>query len=429
MPNHELSTKLFLENRARFVSKMDTNSVAVFWGNYRFPLSADLFFNYRQNSDIYYLTGILDEEAILVISKSSEGEVSEYLFIADFDAEKAMWDGVEASDDKARTVSGIENVLRVSNFKRLFRKLANEVSSIYVNLNEHSRYNSSLKNKNQVESENLKIEYTGHNFKRSAPLLADLRTKKSEIELNMMQRACKITGETFKDVCKLLKPGIMEYEIEAEILKGFRGRGATGPAYGSIVASGEKNCVLHYQDNNRMCNDGDLLLLDFGCELNGYASDLSRTLPINGKFNSRQADVYNAVLRVMQGAKKILIEGTVLNDYHVQVGQIMTEELVKLGLLNNADVKKEGGDTLYKKYFMHGTSHYIGLDTHDVGRYDLGLPVGAVVTVEPGIYIPEEGFGIRLENNVVIQSKGSAVIDLMKDVPLEIKEVEGLMNS
>ena len=423
----KIDSKLFVGNRARFASKMEKDSVAVFWGNFRFPKSADMFFDYRQNSDLYYLTGVLDEEAVLVLWKNQSGVVKEYLFIADFDEEKALWDGVEPSDEQARESSGIEKVLPVSAFEKLFRRIVTEVSKIYVNVNEHNRFRSLVKNKNQVMAEELRRDYPGHEFRRSAPLLAELRVKKSQIEIEIMKKACQITGETFKDVCKMLKPGVMEYEVEAEILKGFRRRGATGPAYGSIVASGAKNCVLHYQDNNRECKDGDLLLLDFGCELHGYASDLSRTLPVNGKFTDRQAEVYEAVLRVTEGAKDLLKEGVVLNEYHVQVGELMTEQLVGLGLLEASDVVAEGGSELYRKYFMHGTSHYIGLDTHDVGRYDVGLPAGAVVTVEPGIYIPEEGFGIRLENDVVIQPGGKPVFDLMDEVPLEISEIQNLM--
>lgn len=427
MNNLYIKSDLYIGNRSRFASKMVKDSVAVFWGNYRFPMSADMFFDYRQNSDLYYLTGVLDEEAVLVMWKNNSGDVKEYLFISDFDAEAALWDGVEASDDKARETSGIEMVLRISDFEKLFRRIVTDVSGIYVNVNEHNRYRSVLKNKNQVEAEKLMIDYPGHKILRAAPLLAELRMKKTEMEIAVMREACRITGETFKDVCKMLKPGVMEYEVEAEILKGFRSRGATGPAYGSIVAAGEKNCVLHYNDNNRECMDGDLLLLDFGCELAGYASDLSRTLPIGGKFTDRQAAVYESVLKVLKGAKGMLREGVVLNDYHIGVGHLMTEQLIGLGLLDAAEVAKEGGDQLYRKYFMHGTSHYIGLDTHDVGRYDVGLPTGAVVTVEPGIYIPEEGFGIRLENDVVIQPNGKDVVDLMDEVPLEMKDVEGLM--
>jgi Xaa-Pro aminopeptidase len=406
---------------------MREDSVAIFVGNFRFPKSADMFFDYRQNSDLYYLTGVLDEEARLVLWKNADGVVKEYLFIADADEEKALWDGLEPSDDLARETSGVGKVLPVSQFEKLFRRVVTEVSGIYVNLNEHNRFRSQIKNKNQVMAEDLKRDYPGHDFYRSAPLLAELRMKKSEVEIQIMKAACKITGETFKDVCQMLKPGVMEYEVEAEILRGFRSRGASGPAYGSIVASGAKNCVLHYQDNNRECRDGDLLLLDFGCELSGYASDLSRTLPVNGRFSDRQAEVYKSVLSVMQGAKEILGEGVVLNDYHVQVGELMTKELLGLGLLDANEVAGDGGSELYRKYFMHGTSHYIGLDTHDVGRYDVGLPAGAVVTVEPGIYIPEEGFGIRLENDVVIRPAGQGVIDLMDEVPLEISEIESLM--
>lgn len=424
-----IDSKLFIGNRKRFAGEMVDDSVAIFNGNYRFPKSADMFFDYRQNSDLYYLTGILDEEAILLIWKNSAGNVKEYLFIADYDKEKALWDGVEPSDEKAREISGVERVIAVSQFDKLFRRIATEVSGIYVNLNEHNRFSSEIKNKNQVMAEKMKLDYPAHEFHRSAPLLAKLRMTKSKEELEIMGEACRVTGETFMDVCRMLRPGVMEYQVEAEILKGFRSRGATGPAYGSIVAAGEKNCVLHYSDNNRECKAGDLLLLDFGCELNGYASDLSRTLPVSGKFTERQADVYEAVLRVLKGAKDLLREGVVLNDYHVEIGHMMTKELVGLGLLDATEVNADGGDQLYRKYFMHGTSHYIGLDTHDVGRYDMGLPAGAVVTVEPGIYIPEEGFGIRLENDVVIQPGGKPVVDLMEGLPIELKEIEALMES
>lgn len=422
-----INSKLFAGNRKRFGQKMKSGSVAVFYGNYRFPKSADMFFDYRQNSDLYYLTGSLDEEAVLVLFKTAKDELKEYLFIANFDKEKALWDGLEPSDDKAREISGIDKVFPVSDFDKIFRNLVTSASGIYVNMNEHNRFRSVIKNKNQVEAEKLAKDYPGHKTLRAAPLLAELRMKKSEMELAIMQEACRITGETFKDVCRMLKPGVMEYEVEAEILRGFRSRGATEPAYGSIVAAGKKNCVLHYQDNNQACKSGDLLLLDFGCELHGYASDLSRTLPVSGEFTKRQADVYNSVLSVLKSAKGLLHEGVILNEYHVEIGKLMTEALVGLGLLDQAKVKADGGDQLYRKYFMHGTSHHIGLDTHDVGRYDMGLPAGAVVTVEPGIYIPEEGFGIRLENDVVIQPAGKNVIDLMDEVPLEISDVIGLM--
>lgn len=424
----KIDNALFVGNRERFMKKMIEDSVAVFWGNFRFPKSADMFFDYRQNSDLYYLSGSLDEEAVLVLWKSKTGECKEFLFIADFDDEKALWDGVEPSDDLAREISGIEKVLPVSQFEKMFRRIVTEVSSIYVNVNEHNRFMSEVKNKNEVMAEKLQQQYVGYNFLRSAPLLAEMRVIKSKIEIELMKEACRITGDTFEKVCKFLKPGVFEYEVEAEILANFRRHGATGPAYGSIVAAGEKNCVLHYQDNNRACKDGDLLLLDFGCEKDGYASDLSRTLPINGKYTERQGKVYDSVLNVMKQAKNLLKEGVILNEYHVEVGKIMTEELIKLGLIDKNESKKAGGDQLYRKYFMHGTSHYIGLDTHDVGKYDVGLPAGAVVTVEPGIYIPEEGFGIRLENNVVIQPNGKEVVDIMEFIPLQRSEIEQLMN-
>ncbi len=419
--------KLFIENRERYKAHLLPKSIAFFNANDEMPRSADQNYPFHQHPDLFYLTGIDQEQTLLVIFPDAPlPKYREILFLRKTNEHIAVWEGHKYTKEEARAASGIQTIMWTEDIPSVIPMLMNHSLNVYINLNENDRFASEVPYKELRFSNEMNAKYPAHFFHRSGPIMAQLRAIKSDFEIQVMQRAIDITEKAFRRVLRFVKPGVMEYEIEAEITHEFIRKRATGHAYTPIIASGPNANVLHYIDNNQECKDGHVILLDFGAEYGNYAADLSRSIPVNGQFTERQRDVYNAVLRVMKQATAMLVPGNTIEKYHVEVGKIMEEELIGLGLIDRDEVKKQNPDMpLYKKYFMHGTSHFLGLDVHDIGnRYEL-IKAGMVFTCEPGIYIPEEGLGIRLENDILITSKEP--VDLMSNIPLEVEEIEELM--
>ena len=424
-----IESRLFTENRKRLAAKLDKNSVAVFNANDEFPRNGDSYFTFRQNSDLFWLSGIDQEKTILVICPDATKEnMREILFVRETSELLAIWDGYKYTKEDARKVSGIQTVYWEHEFEKVMRELFIRNQNIYVNINENIRADIETEYRDLRMLAELQSRYPAHNYKRLGPIMDELRSVKHSIEVEIMQQACDITEKALRRVLGFVKPGVHEYEIEAEIIHEFIRNRANGHAYNPIIASGASSCVLHYNANNKVCNAGDILLMDFGCEYGNYASDLSRTIPVSGRFTERQKNVYNAVLAVMKHATSLLKPGTVYAEYEKEVGRFMEGQLIDLGLIDKHDVAKQNpAEPLYKKYFMHGTSHFLGLDVHDVGNRDLAMKAGHVFTCEPGIYIPEENLGIRIENDILLTEHGN--IDLMANIPREADEIETLMNA
>ncbi len=418
---------LFINNRSRLVDKLKPKSIAVVNSNDIMPISADAAHPFVQHPDFFYLTGIDQEESILLLFPDAEEEkYREILFIRETNEKIAIWEGDKYTKEQAINISGIRTILWTSEFNSLFKTLTLECNRIYLNTNEHSRAEITVETREMRFLKWCKTSYPLHKYKRLAPIMHELRPVKSDIEINLIQQACNITNKTFQRLLKFIKPAVWEFEIEAEITHEFLTNRSNGPAFPSVIASGKNTCVLHYVKNDQQCKDGDILLIDFGAEYAHYASDVTRTVPVNGKFTKRQKDVYNAVLRIQRAAIKMLLPGNALEDYNKAIGNIVQDELTKLGLLDAKAVKNQQTDNpLYKKYFMHGTSHYLGLDVHDYGDKYRKFEPGMVFTCEPGIYIREESIGIRLENDILITKDGP--IDLTKDIPIEVDEIERLM--
>ncbi len=418
---------LFIQNRIRFAKELPQSSVAVFHSNDIMPTNADGTMAFRQNNDLFYLSGIDQEESILVICpNANDPKHREILFLRETSELIAIWEGHKYTREEATEASGIQTIYWLSDFNTIFNSLMAESEHCYLNTNEHLRATIEVETRDARFVKWCKDRYPLHSYRRSAPIMHYLRAIKQPREIELIRHACGITEKAFRRLLGFIKPGVMEYEVEAELWHEFIRNRSRGPAYTSIIASGASACVLHYVDNNKECKDGDVMLMDFGAEYANYASDLSRSVPVNGKFTKRQRDVYEAVLRVMKEAKKLLMPGNIWDEYHVQVGHLMEKELIGLGLLNERDVKNQDPNKpLYKKYFMHGTSHHLGLDVHDVGNKYRRFEEGMVFTCEPGIYILEEGLGIRLENDILVTKSGP--VDLMENIPLEADDIERLM--
>ncbi|GAA4375918.1 aminopeptidase P N-terminal domain-containing protein [Hymenobacter koreensis] len=422
-----ISPDLFTNNRRNFERQLLPASLAIFHSNDVMPTNADGTLAFRQNNDLFYLAGVDQEESILLLFPDAKlPQYREILFLKETSEHILVWEGYKLTKEQAREQSGVKTIMWLDSFKQVLHALMNEAEHVYLNTNEHIRAVVEVQTRDARFIREIREQYPLHNYKRAAPILHNLRAIKHPEEIRLMRRACEITGNAFRRLLGFVKPGVMEYEIEAEIVHEFIRSASRGPAYGSIIASGANACILHYVSNDRECHDGDVLLLDFGAEYGNYAADLSRSIPVNGKFTERQRQVYEAVLRVMKFAKSQLVAGNNIEEYHAAVGRTMEQELIGLGLLNQGDVNNQDpAAPLYKKYFMHGTSHYLGLDVHDVGAKYRVFEPGMVYTVEPGIYIREEGLGIRLENDVVITR--SQCEDLMEDIPLEADDIERLM--
>lgn len=412
------------------MAQMQPKSLAVFNSNDLYPVSADTTMPFNQHRDILFLTGVDQEESILVLFPDAVDEKQrEMLFLRETNDHIAIWEGEKLTKERALEVSGIKTVYWLSEFDKIFFQLMTQSELIYFNTNEHYRQSVETETREDRFIQKTKKQFPAHLWAKSNPILQRLRSVKDAIEIEQIQTACDITEKGFRRVLSFVKPGVWEYEIEAEFIHEFIKNRSKGFAYTPIIASGKNANVLHYIENNQRCKDGDLILLDVGAEYANYSSDMTRTIPVNGTFTKRQKEVYQAVLRVKNEATKLLVPGTDWKAYHVEVGKIMTSELLGLGLLDKADVQHENPEwPAYKKYFMHGTSHHMGLDTHDYGILWEPMKANMVFTVEPGIYIPEEGFGIRLEDDVVIQEQG-APFNLMKNIPIEADEIESLMHS
>ena len=428
MKYHRLNPEIFNKNRQRFTNLMEPNSLALFHSNDIYPTSADGTMPFKQATDIFWLSGIDQEDSILMVFPDAKREENkEILFLTETNDRIAVWEGAKLSKEDAFKVSGIRTVYWLSEFDRVIKELMSQAKNVYLLTQEHLRRNTPVETREMRINKNFKSSYPIHIYLRSAPILNSLRAVKSDLEIDVMQIAANITAAGFNRVLNFLKPGCWEHEIEAEFIHEFVKSRSRGFAYSPIIGSGSNACVLHYLENNKQCIKGDLVLIDVGAEYANYACDVTRCFPVSGKFTDRQKEVYGAVLRVEKASIGLLRPGVILSEYHVQVGELMTKELLNLGLLSKNDIDNQ--DPLwpaYKKYFMHGTSHYLGLDVHDYGLWD-GTPIaeGMVFTCEPGIYIPEEGIGIRIEDDIVITAEGH--INLTKDIPKEIVDIEAAM--
>lgn len=420
---------LFITNRKKFNARLKPNSVAVFNSSDIMPTSADGTMPFKQDANIFYLSGIDQEESILLLAPDFPDErFREVLFLRETNEEIAVWEGHKYTKDEATNASGIKTVKWLNEFESVLNTILAESEHIYLDSNEH------IRNGNQVETRTGRFvkwcqeNYPLHEYQRIAPIIYDLRCVKEKREIEMIQHACDITEIGFRRILEFTKPGVWEYELEAEFSYEFLRNRATRFAYDPIIASGGNSCVLHYVENNQQCKDGDIILFDVGAEYGNYNADMTRVIPVNGKFSKRQRQVYDAVLRVKNEAAELLKSGNAIPEYHQAVGEIMERELLTLGLISKSDIEKQDPDwPAYKKYFMHGTSHHLGLNVHDVASIYKKFEPGMVFTVEPGIYIPEEKIGIRLEDNVVITKDGH--INLMKNIPIHAEEIESLMNA
>jgi Xaa-Pro aminopeptidase len=425
-----IDRNLFIKNRKKFTAEMKPKSVAIFNSNDIYPVSADSTLPFAQHRDIFYLSGVDQEESILLLCPDAPYEHQrEMLFLRETNEHIAIWEGEKLTKERAFEVSGIKTVYWLSDFEKILYEIMTYTETMYINTNEHYRASVETETREARFVKWWKEKYPAHNVAKSNPILQRLRSVKEKEEIGLIQTACNITEKGFRRLLPFVKPGVTEYEIEAELIHEFVRNRSKGFAYTPIIASGNNANVLHYIENNQICNAGDLILLDVAAEYANYSSDLTRTIPVSGRYTDRQKAVYNAVLRVKNEATKMLKPGVLWKQYHVEVGKIMTSELLGLGLIDKADVQNENPDwPAYKKYFMHGTSHHLGLDTHDYGLLHEPMKANMVFTVEPGIYIPEEKFGIRLEDNVVVQESGDP-FNLMRNIPIEVEEIEALMNA
>jgi len=426
----QIDAQLFIKNRKKFAAQMAPNSIAVFNSNDIFSTGADSTLPFYQHRNIFYLSGVDQEESILVIFSDAKSDAhKEILFLKETNDHIAIWEGAKLTKKQATETSGIQTIYWLEEFEAVFEQLMKEVNILYFNNNDHYRQAVEMETREDRFIKSAKTKFPKHKIIPNFPIMESLRGVKEPEEIALIQNACNITEKGFRRVLSFVKPGVMEYEIEAEYAHEFLKNRSKGFAYTPIIGSGFNACVLHYIENNQQCKAGDMLLMDVGAEYANYASDMTRTIPVSGRFSARQKAVYQAVLNVKNEATKMLVPGTIWEDYHVEVGKLMTSELLGLGLIDKADVQNEDPKwPAYKKYFMHGTSHHMGLDTHDFGALKTPMLSNMVFTVEPGIYIQEEQMGIRLEDDVVIQSNG-APLNLMKNIPIEIEEIEALMNA
>ncbi|MFT6870554.1 MAG: Xaa-Pro aminopeptidase [Paraglaciecola sp.] len=430
MKYQAIESQLFIKNRKNFTAAMQPKSIAVFNSNDVYPISADSTMPFEQHRDLFYLSGVDQEESVLLLFPDCPNEdLREILFVTETNAHIAVWEGEKLTKEAAFKTSGIKTVYWLQDLEKILFEMTTYANTFYINTNEHYRASLETETRENRFTKWLLAKYPAHSVAKSNPILQALRAVKDKVELDLMQHACNITEKGFRRILDFIKPGVWEYEIEAELLHEFIRNRSKGFAYSPIIASGNNANVLHYVENNQQCKDGDLILFDIAAEYANYKSDLSRTVPVSGKFTARQKAVYNAVNHVKKEATKLLVPGALWKEYHTEVGHLMTSELLNLGLLDKADVQNENPKwPAYKKYFMHGTSHHIGLDTHDYGLLYEPMTANMVFTVEPGIYIPKEGFGIRLEDDVVIQEKGEP-FNLMGNIPIEADEIEDIMQS
>ncbi|ULQ58255.1 Xaa-Pro aminopeptidase [Flavihumibacter rivuli] len=422
-----LDPKLFVENRKRFVKMMEKNSIAIFNSNDELPSNGDALYKFKQNSDLYWLTGIEQEDTMLILFPDNpDPKFREVLVLVRPNELKEKWDGHRLRKHEATAISGISSIVWLDSLDGFLQPLIHLAETIYLNTNENDRKANLVPVRDYRFAEEMRRRYPLHNYRRSARIMKELRAIKTPMEVAVIQEAINITEKTFRRLLGFIRPGVMEYEIEAEIMHEFLRNRATGQAYGSIIASGDRARTLHYVSNNQECMEGELVLMDFGAEYGGYCADLTRTVPVSGKFTKRQKEVYNACLHLHDYAKSLLKPGISILAYTDKVGEEATRQFLKLGLLKKEDVKNEDPDNrAYRKYLYHGISHHLGIDVHDLGTRTEPIKAGMVFTVEPGIYIEEEKMGIRIENNVWITRTGNK--DLMANIPIKADEIERLM--
>jgi Xaa-Pro aminopeptidase len=427
MKNLPLNPDLFTNNRKRFTSKMTSNSIAVFVSNDESPSNGDALYRFKQNTDLYWLSGVTQEDSMVILFPDNpDPKFREVLVLVRPNELKEKWDGKRLRVDEARKLSGIQTIVWLDALDGLLQPWIHLADTIYLDTNENDRKASLVRTRDYRFVDEMKSRYPLHRYERAAKIMKELRAIKTPLEVEVIQKAIDITDTTFRRLLKFIKPGVMEYEIEAEIVHSFLSQRATGEAYNSIIASGDNARILHYISNNQECKDGDLILMDFGAEYGGYAADLTRTIPVNGKFTRRQKAVYNACLDIHNYCKTILKPGISIIDYTDKVGEKATQEFLKIGLLKKTDVKNEDKENrAYRKYLYHGISHHLGLDVHDLGTRTEPIKAGMVFTIEPGIYIEEEKMGVRIENNVWITKNGNK--DLFSNIPITVEDIEALM--
>ncbi len=423
-----LDQQIFIKNRNRFTAKMQPGSIAIFNSNDELPTNGDALHPFRQNSDLYWLTGIDQEDTMLVLFPDNpDPKYREVLVLVRPNELKEKWDGHRLRREEATAISGITTIVWLDTLDGLLQPWIHDAVNIYLNTNENNRKSNLVPVRDYRYAQELRARYPLHNYLRAASLLKELRAVKTPEEVVVLQTAIDITEKTFRRLLGFIRPGVFEHEIHAEIWHEFLRNRATGEAYGSIIASGDRARTLHYISNNQECKDGEVILMDFGAAYGGYNADLTRSVPVNGKFTKRQRDVYDACLHLHNYAKGLLKPGITIAEYHTQIGVEAGKEFVKLGLLTESDIKNEDPETpAYRKYLYHGISHHLGVDVHDLGpSFHKPIPDGAVLTVEPGIYIEEEQLGIRIENNIWVKAGGN--VDLMKNIPITADEIEALM--
>jgi Xaa-Pro aminopeptidase len=427
MKKIQINKDFFLSNRKRFVEKMDPVSMAIFHSNDVFPRNGDQSFRFRQQSDLFYLTGIDQERSILLLFPDCPNpELREVLFMIEPNESLQTWEGHKYSRKEAEDISGVAKVKWLDQFDSVLTEAMSFVERVYLNSIEYPKFSTEVPYRDLRFAREIREKYPNHDYRRAAPLIYPLRTIKAKEEIELISQAIDLTGYAFQRILKFVKPGVMEYEVEAELTHEFLFRGAVGSAYHPIIAAGLNACTLHYVENNCECHDGELLLMDFGAEYGHYAADLTRTIPVNGRFTNRQRDCYNAVLRVLRQSSRLLVPGNTIDLVNKEVNKLMEEEMIGLGLFSREAVEKQDPDKpLFTKYFMHGVSHFLGLDVHDVGSKFEPFRPGMVFTFEPGLYIREEKMGMRLENNYLI-TEGEPV-DLTAGIPVEAEEIELLM--
>ncbi len=422
-----LNPEIFIQNRERFARQMQKNSIAIFVSNDEVPSNGDAIYSFKQNSDLFWLSGITQEDSMIILFPDNpDPKYREVLVLVRPNELKEKWDGKRLRVKEAQDISGIKTIVWLDVADGLLQPWIHLADNIYLDSNENDRKASMVRSRDYRFIDEMKSRYPLHNYLRAAKIMKELRGIKTALEVEVMQKAIDITENTFRRLLKFIKPGVMEYEIEAEIFHSFLSQRATGQAYGSIIASGDRARTLHYVSNNAECKDGELILMDFGAEYGGYCADLTRTVPVNGKFTRRQKTVYNSCLHLHNYAKSILKPGISILDYTDKVGEEATQQFLKIGLLRKSDVKDEDPENrAYRKYLYHGISHHLGVDVHDLGTRTEPIKAGMVFTIEPGIYIEEEQMGIRIENNFWITRNGNK--DLMKNIPITAEEIEALM--
>ncbi len=428
MKNLKIDRNLFIQNRQRLLKRLKPNSIAIFNSNDVMPTSADGTLPFRQQTDIFYLSGIDQEETLLVICpEAREAKQKEILFIKETNEQIATWEGRKYTKQEVQDISGILTVHWISELDTILRPLVVQSENIYLNSNEHLRASIIVETRDMRFLKWCRQHFPLHHYKRLAPIMHDLRAVKLPQEIDLIKEACALTEKAFRRVLGFIRPGVWEYEVEAEIVYDFMRNGSRGPAFETIVASGIDSCTLHYIKNDKRCKEGDLVLIDFGAVCANYASDVTRTVPVNGRFSKRQKEVYRAVLKIQKAAIQMLRPGITLEEYQNAVAQFVEAELIRLGVLKKTEVKKQPKDSpLYKKFFPHGTSHHLGLDVHDYGDKHRKLEPGMVLTCEPGIYIRDEAIGVRIENDILVTKKGP--VDLTESIPREVEEIEELMH-